>query len=52
MPWKNPSCKKCKGKTRKLKDSINNPKKWVYKCKYCGFEFEWWGHFPDRFRWS
>jgi len=51
MPWKNPRCPKCKiGKSKKVRDSKIDPRKWVYKCTNCGHEFESWGHIIKRRR--
>jgi len=49
MPWHNPRCPKCEvGKTKKVGDSKTDSRKWVYKCGWCGHEFEAWGHIIEK----
>ena len=45
MPWKNPKCPKCRGKSKKVGEAVV---KWIYKCNYCGYLFQDWGRIPKR----
>ncbi len=50
MPWKNPRCPKCKGKTKK--QSVVTINTWIYICKTCNWLFEHWSHISkkDKYR--
>jgi hypothetical protein len=51
MPWKNPHCPVCHGKTKKIAVSIN-PDKWIYQCNSRKGEqhiFETWGHRSEKY---
>lgn len=43
MPWKNPRCPECGGKTKKEAESLDK-EKWYYRCKFCQKLFLHWGH--------
>lgn len=48
MPWKNPSCEKCRGRTRQ--GELVGEKKCYYVCrdkKRCGHKQIGWRHIPD-----
>jgi len=56
MPWKNPGCPKCHsppghGGVKQIKmltvtqtTDFMEYGRALFKCKWCGFEFEDWGH--------
>lgn len=50
MPWKNPRCPKCWGKTKKHATSITKVDTWIFVCKLCGWLFEDWAHVSKRNR--